>query len=109
MRKSECVVFLEKYLWEVSGGHGYRERENPAVQFSNDARKGRYNEISDEKYNFLLNEVKEFSAFWLDKEKQTSADVLRIFLENIDIDKESLHKMGEILAGCYLSRKHKHQ
>ena len=33
--------------------------ENPAVQFTLDAKAGEYDEVSDETYNFLLNEVEE--------------------------------------------------
>ena len=101
MTKSACIQFFEKYLLEVSKGHGYREHENPAVRFSNDAKAGKYNRYSDESYNILLQETKDMSAFWLNQQKQTASDVLRVALENIDIDKESLHKMAEILSECY--------
>lgn len=64
MRKSACIQFFEKFLCEVSKGHGYREHENPAVQFSKDAQAGKYNKYTDESYNVLLRETKDISVFW---------------------------------------------
>ena len=103
MTKSACIQFFEKYLCEVSKGHGYREHENPAVQFTKDTKAGKYNEYTDKSYNILLQETKDISAFWLNRERQTASDLLRVALENIDIDKDSLHKMAEILSECYSS------
>ena len=103
MTKTACIDFFEKYLLEVSKGHGYREHENPAVRFTNDAKAGKYNKYSDKEYNLLLQETKDMSAFWLNQQKQTASDILRVALENIDIDKDSLHKMAEILSECYSS------
>ena len=45
--------------------------ENPAVQFTLDAKAGEYDEVSDETYNFLLNEVEELSKFWCDQKEST--------------------------------------
>ena len=101
MTKSACVQFFEKYLCEVSNGRGYREHENPAVRFTEDVKAGKYNELSDENYEIRLREVKDMSAFWLDQQRQKASDLLQFALENIDIDKESLHKMAEILSECY--------
>ena len=101
MRKSDCVHLFEKYLCEVSNGRGYREHENPAVRFSENAKAGKYDELSDECYDTLFQETKEISAFWLNMPRQRAFDILRFALENIDIDKKSLQKMAEILAKCY--------
>ena len=101
MRKSACVQLFEKYLGEVSNGRGYREHENPAVRFSDNTRAGKYNALSDECYETLLQEMKEISAFWLNKPQQQACDVLRFVLENIDMDKKSIQKMAEIMAECY--------
>ena len=103
MTKSACIEFFEKYLLEVSKGHGYREYEIPAVRFSKDVKAGKYNGYTDESYNLLLQETKDMSAFWLNQPRQTASDILRVALENIDIDKDSLHRMAEILSECYSS------
>lgn len=103
MTKSACIQFFEKYLCEVSKGRGYREHENPAVRFTEDVKAGKYNELSDASYEIRLCEVKDMSAFWLNQSKQKASDILQFALENIDIDKESLHKIAEILSECYSS------
>ena len=97
MRRSACVQLFEKYLCEVSIGHGYREHENPALRFSKNAKSGKYDRLSDKCYEIMLQETKDISALWLNKPNQSVSDILRIALENIDIDKKSLQKVAEIL------------
>ena len=103
MTKSACIQFFEKYLCEVSKGRGYREHENPAIRFTKEAKAGKYNALSDESYKIQLHEVEDMSAFWLNQPRQKASDLLQVALENIDIDKDSLHKMAEILSECYSS------
>lgn len=109
MRKTVSVTFFEKYLREVSGGRGYREHKSPIVLFKHDAMTGKYNDIPDDLYAVMACEAEELSEFWLDQDRQTASEILKTVLENIDMDKESVHKIADLLAGCYLSRKHKHQ
>lgn len=103
MRESVCTEFFAKFLWEVSKGHGYREHENPAVQFRKDAKAGKYNDMSDQCYELLLQEIKNLSAFWLNRSNQKAFDIFRCALENIYIDEESLYQVAEILSKCYFS------
>lgn len=105
MRKSTCMHFFEKYIYEVSNGRGYREHINPAVQFTKDAKAGKYDQLSDEEYSVRLHDVEDIAAFWLNRPEQKASDILRVALENIDIDKESLHKIAELLSKCYFSSK----
>lgn len=81
MTRSACVDFFEKYLFEVSRGHGYREHENPAARFSREVQAGKYNKCADESYNLLLQETKDMSAFWLDQSRQSASDILRVALD----------------------------
>lgn len=103
MRKSTCIQFFEKYIYEVSKGHGYREQINPAVQFTKDAKAGKYDQLSDENYYILLHDTEDIATFWLNRPEQKASDILRTALENIDIDKDSLHKIAELLSECYFS------
>lgn len=103
MRKSACIRFFEEYLREVSKGRGYREHINPAVQFTKDAKAGKYDQLSDHDYYIQLHETEDLAAFWLNRPEQKASDILRVALENIDIDKDSLHKIAEILSECYFS------
>ena len=103
MRKNSCVHFFEKYLDEISKGRGYREHKNPAVQFVKDAKSGKFDKVSDADYAILLRDTEDISAFWLDKPEQKASDILRVALENIDIDEYSLLKIATILSECYSS------
>ncbi|MCI7812952.1 MAG: AAA family ATPase [Lachnospiraceae bacterium] len=103
MRKSVCIQFFEKYLREVSAGRGYRSQENPAFSFTKNAKAGEFDHLSDAEYEALLKETEELSKIWLMEKNQTASNVLRICLENIEIDQESLHRLAEILAECYAS------
>lgn len=103
MRKPVSVTFFEKYLREVSGGRGYREHKSPVVLFKHDAMTGKYNDIPDDLYAVMACEAEELSEFWLDQDKQTASEILKTVLENIDMDKESVHKIADLLAECYLS------
>ena len=59
--------------------------------------------LSDEGYELLLRETENISEFWLSQPRQKASDLLQVALENIDIDKDSIHKMAGILSECYSS------
>ena len=85
MRKFACVQLFEKYLCGVSNGRGYREHENPAIRFSENAKAGKYNKLSDECYDTLLQEVKEISAFWLNKFRQQAFGHFMQIMQNSNV------------------------
>ncbi len=43
---------------------------NPAIEFLADVKAGKYDEISDEEYDELLNSTAELASFWKKNEKQ---------------------------------------
>ncbi len=107
MKKATCTQLFENYLNEVSCGRGGREHENPINRFTQNAKNGDYNQISDEDYYLLRQEMKDISdLFWLNADQQQAADILRLSLENINIDEQSCHKIAEILAECYSASVH---
>ena len=55
MRRTTYTNGISKILKEIANRRGDRMIENPAVQFTLDAKAGEYDEVSDETYNFLLN------------------------------------------------------
>ena len=103
MRRSACIHFFKKYLYEVSQGCGDREETVPALRFVKRAKEGAFDRCSDGYYEVRLREAEELSAFWSDRASQKAIDILRAALENIEIDRASIHKMAEILSGCYLA------
>ena len=56
MKKATCTQLFENYLNEVSCGRGCRIHENPINRFTQNAKKGDYNQISDEDYYLLRRE-----------------------------------------------------
>ena len=68
--------------------------QNPAVVFSEEARAGRYNGISDDEYYELLDAAKRQSRFWFDK---TDASLLEIALRfAVDIKLKGIKELEEI-------------
>lgn len=107
MKKATCTQLFENYLNEVSCGRGCRIHENPINRFTQNAKKGDYNQISDEDYYLLRQEMKDISdLFWMSADHMQASDILRFSLENISIDKESCHKIAEILTECYSASAH---
>ena len=103
MRKSTCLHFFRKYLYDVSRGCGDREEIAPVFRFVQRAKDGVFDRCSDGYYEVRLQEAEELSAFWSDQASQKAIDILRAVLENIKIDRVSMHKIAEILSECFLS------
>ena len=68
--------------------------ENPAVQFTLDAKAGEYDEVSDETYNFLLNEVEELSKFWCDQKEVPAVQVLGAIFQKDESGSEDHRSCG---------------
>lgn len=95
--------FFTRYLCAVSEGNSFRRDENPAIKFSREAKAGKYNDVSEQNYERMLQDVKAWSEFWLDQPELRASDVLRVALENTDIDPGSAFQIGNILEKCYLA------
>lgn len=75
--------------------------ENPAVQFTLDAKAGEYDEVSDETYNFLLNEVEELSKFWCDQKEVPAVQILGAIFRKMNLDQKTIGAVAERLADRY--------
>lgn len=75
--------------------------ENPAVQFTLDAKAGEYDEVSDETYNFLLNEIDELSKFWCDQKEVPAVQVLGAIFRKMNLDQKTIGAVAECLADRY--------
>lgn len=58
-----------------------QKMKNPAVQFSADAKAGKFNDLSNEEYDIQLKKVKEKSKLWEDKQEM---DLLSLFFSATD-------------------------
>jgi len=58
---------------------------NPAVQFSKDARQGKYNTLSDEEYLVELNKVKHLAKYWYGKHEESLLAIALRYALDINI------------------------
>ena len=59
-----------------------KKMKNPAVEFSNQAKAGKFNDLSDAEYEIELNKVKNKSKLWEDK---PDADLLTLYFNATDM------------------------
>lgn len=101
MRRTTYTNWISKILKEIANRRGDRMIENPAVQFTLDAKAGEYDEVSDETYNFLLNEVEELSKFWCDQKEVPAVQVLGAIFRKMNLDQKTIGAVAERLADRY--------
>lgn len=58
-----------------------KKMKNPAIEFSNNAKAGKYNDLSDEQYEIELQKIKNKSKLWEDKPE---ADLLTLYFTATD-------------------------
>ena len=61
MEHRKIQQFYKNLFKLASRGGGSKATENPALVFTKRAKKGEYNQISDEEYNILLKDDKGYS------------------------------------------------
>lgn len=101
MRRITYTNWMSKIFKEITNGRGERVIENPAVQFTLDAKAGEYDEVSDETYNFLLNEVEELSKFWCDQKEVPAVQILGAIFRKMNLDQKTIGAVAERLADRY--------
>lgn len=101
MRRITYTNWMSKIFKEITNGRGERVLENPAVQFTLDAKAGEYDEVSDETYNFLLNEVEELSKFWCDQKEVPAVQILGAIFRKMNLDQKTIGAVAERLADRY--------
>lgn len=101
MRRTTYTNWISKILKEICQQKRDRMIENPAVQFTLDAKAGEYDEVSDETYNFLLNEVEELSKFWCDQKEVPAVQILGAIFRKMNLDQKTIGAVAERLADRY--------
>ena len=71
---------------------------NPAIEFLADVKAGKYDEISDEEYDELLNSTAELASFWKKKRKATVGEIVREALIHMNLSLSETEKLAQILA-----------
>lgn len=90
-----CTKCLEHI---VSDGTGFFI-ENPAVRFADDARAGKFDDLPDEAYNDMQNEVDELSVFWGNQPRRTAGDILLNMLDRLPVQPDRANDIAGLLAG----------
>ena len=101
MEHRKIQQFYKNLFKLASRGGGSKATENPALVFTKRAKKGEYNQISDEEYNILLKEAEYESRFWNCVSRQTIWELLQTSLENINLSPKQLDNIGRILEEAY--------
>lgn len=100
--KIENMKELYKVLIRAaSRGYKYRSIENPSIPFSNEARAGDYNYMTDEEYDIKINSIKELNRVWQNKASYTVGGLLLSALENIDLDEGDVEDIAATLMCAY--------
>lgn len=89
-----CLCCLQRITDEGSGHF----IENPAVQFTADAKNGVFDDLTDEEYQVALDEVEQIASIWDNKPRMTAGAILLYVLERMPASPEQLDAIAKPLA-----------
>ena len=69
MKEESYIRNVKYFLEELIRGCGIIQKENPAVQFTKDAKAGLYDNYTDEVYNSMLKDIEDVAKFWHGKKR----------------------------------------
>ena len=96
--KKTALDFCAKCLEYISSeGAGYY-LENPAVQFTADAKAGKFDELSEETYKSVLDDVEQLASLWDNRPRKTVGEILLYVLERMPMSSAQLDAIAEPLA-----------
>ena len=86
-----------------AAGRGFRNRSitNPAVVFTQKAKAGVYDSMTDEEYYEELDKVEELNRVWQHKTSKTVGELLLTALENLNIRDEDVEDISATLMCAY--------
>ena len=84
-----------------TGGFMGRSLQNPAIDFADAAKAGEYDEISDQEYDEILNDIKEGSKVWMQKRSRTVSELLITSIENLDLEDDDIEDISAALMCAY--------
>lgn len=100
MTKGNALEFWEEFLLMSCGADADTKIKNPAVLFTQSARDGEFDDMSEPEYQALLACVDEQCRFWGDEPKAAASDVLLRALRMTDIPKPVISEIAGKLAEC---------
>ena len=96
--KKQAFDFWKTYIEFLTKGMIDVPMPNPAIEFLADVKAGKYDEISDEEYDELLNSTAELASFWKKKRKATVGEIVREALIHMNLSLSETEKLAQILA-----------
>lgn len=90
----------------VSRGYSQRYIDNPLECLEREKKRGKYDDISQSRYNKMIEEATKVSCFWSSLRNKSVIELLKTVLENIDFSEEQLDELGEILSVAYENTNH---
>ena len=84
----------------IACGGGSLDIQNPAIDFTLDAKRGKYDSVTDEEYQRLLSDVEEESSFWHNQPAATASEILLEALSRTPMPDHLMEKAAEALAEC---------
>lgn len=100
MRKMTAKNFWYRYLRLVMNGADEALFENPCIAFTKKAKMGKYDKITDEEYDSLLQDQEQLSNIWQNAFQKTAGEILLSALSMTKISDHQLANIVEQLAIC---------
>lgn len=85
----------------ISEGKGDCRFRNPSLLFTERAKKGGYDGLSDEKYETALDNVKGISSFWNNEPEESGWNIFKNAVKASGIYSRDIRIAAEIFAGSY--------
>ena len=98
MTKDYARDFWQKFLQLACNGKATMSIENPASDFTNRAKSGEYDSITDEKYSEMLADVEQIQPLWNNQPRRAAGDVLLDALSRTTIYGTRMANIVELFA-----------
>lgn len=98
MKKGTAYDFWKSYIGLYTKNGASVKMENPAVDFTRRAKAGDFDEVSDEEYYKMLDEIEELSSLWKRKKESTVENVLQMAIKNTPLEMDEVDALAEILS-----------
>ena len=98
MKEESYIRNVKYFLEELIRGCGIIQKENPAVQFTKDAKAGLYDNYTDEVYNSMLKDIEDVAKFWHGKKYETVYNLFQNALAGVKVDSDDMWQIAKILT-----------
>ena len=100
-RYDETGDVLARCLERVTADDAGSYVENPAIEFTQKVKDGRFDNLSDEEYDARLRKVEKLSTLWHKQPRRTAGEILLALLERITIPRDRIEDISGQLMEWY--------